>query len=65
MSSTASTSSREKPPETRSASRAARSLVGADLWHWLDPRREVARQGQPPGVDLETLTRIVDRLEHL
>ena len=44
---------------------AARALVGADLWHWLDPQREVARQGQPPGVDLETLTRIVDRLESL
>jgi hypothetical protein len=44
---------------------AARALVGEDLWHWLDPQREVARQGQPPGVDLETLTRIVDRLESL
>ena len=44
---------------------AARALVGDDLWHWLDPGREVARQGQPPGVDLETLTRIVDRLELL
>jgi hypothetical protein len=44
---------------------AARRLVGDDLWHWLDPRRDVAREGQPPGVDLATLTRIVDRLEHL
>jgi hypothetical protein len=44
---------------------AARRLVGEDLWHWLDPGREVARSGQPPGVDLATLTRIVDRLETL
>ncbi len=44
---------------------AARRLVGDDLWHWLDPDREVDRRGQPPGVDLATLTRIVDRLEHL
>jgi hypothetical protein len=44
---------------------AARRLVGDDLWHWLDPRRDVAREGQPPGVDFATLTRIVDRLEHL
>jgi hypothetical protein len=44
---------------------AAKALVGEDLWHWLDPEREVARQGQPPGVDLDTLTRIVDRLESL
>jgi hypothetical protein len=44
---------------------AARRLVGDDLWHWLDPAREVARSGQPPGVDLTTLTRIVDRLENL
>ena len=43
----------------------ARRLVGDDVWHWLDPDREVARQGQPPGVDLATLTRIVDRLEKL
>ena len=44
---------------------AARRLVGDDLWHWLDPGREVARSGQPPGVDLDTLTRLVDRLESL
>lgn len=44
---------------------AARRLVGDDVWHWLDPTREVARNGQPPGVDLATLTRIVERLETL
>ncbi len=44
---------------------AARRLVGDDVWHWLDPDREVDRRGQPPGVDLTTLTRIVDRLESL
>ncbi len=44
---------------------AARRLVGDEVWHWLDPAREVARRGQPPGVDLATLTRIVDRLEQL
>ena len=44
---------------------AAQRLVGDDVWHWLDPDREVDRRGQPPGVDLTTLTRIVDRLENL
>lgn len=44
---------------------AARRLVGDDVWHWLDPGREVARNGQPPGLDLATLTRIVHRLESL
>ena len=44
---------------------AARRLVGEEVWPWLDPGREVARRGQPPGVDLATLTRIVDRLEQL
>lgn len=44
---------------------AARRLVGDDVWHWLDPNREVDRRGQPPGVDLATLTRIVERLERL
>jgi hypothetical protein len=44
---------------------AARRLVGDDVWHWLDPNREVSRQGQPPGVDQATLNRIVDRLENL
>jgi hypothetical protein len=44
---------------------AARRLVGDDVWPWLDPGREVATRGQPPGVDLRTLTRIVERLERL
>ena len=44
---------------------AARRLVGEDVWHWLDPTREVDRRGQPPGVDLATLTRIVERLEQI
>ena len=44
---------------------AARRVVGDDVWHWLDPDREVSRQGQPPGIDQTTLTRIVDRLEKL
>lgn len=44
---------------------AARRLVGEDVWHFLDPAREVDRRGQPPGVDLATLTRIVERLESI
>ncbi len=44
---------------------AARRLVGDEVWHWLDPDREVDRRGQPPGLDLTTLERIVDRLEQL
>jgi hypothetical protein len=44
---------------------AARRLVGEDVWHRLDADREVDRRGQPPGLDQATLTRIVDRLEHL
>ena len=44
---------------------AARQLVGDDVWEWLDPDRAVDRRGQPPGIDLDTLERIVDRLEHL
>jgi hypothetical protein len=44
---------------------AARRLVGDEVWHWLDPDREASRQGQPPGLDQTTLTRIVDRLENL
>lgn len=44
---------------------AARRLVGDDVWHWLDPQREVDRSGQPPGLDLATLTKIVERLENV
>lgn len=44
---------------------AARALVGEDVWPWVDPAREPSRDSQPPGVPRETLTRIIDRLEHL
>lgn len=43
----------------------ARAVVGADVWPWIDPAREVSRDSQPPGVGRETLTRIIERLEHL
>jgi hypothetical protein len=44
---------------------AARALVGDDLWWWLDPDRHAEGSSQPPGVDVGTLTRLVDRLETL
>ena len=43
----------------------ARGLVGDDLWWWLDPTRPVEGSSQPPGVDVRTLTRLVERLEKL
>jgi hypothetical protein len=43
----------------------ARAIVGDDLWWWLDPTRPVEGSSQPPGVDLRTLTRLVERLETL
>jgi hypothetical protein len=43
----------------------ARTIVGDDLWWWLDPNRPVEGSSQPPGVDAVTLTRLVDRLEKL
>jgi hypothetical protein len=43
----------------------ARSVVGEDLWWWLDPARPAEGSSQPPGVDVRTLTRLVDRLEKL
>lgn len=43
----------------------ARALVGPDLWWWLDPQRPAEGSSQPPGVDVRTLTRLVDRLEQL
>jgi hypothetical protein len=43
----------------------ARSVVGEDLWWWLDPARPVEGSSQPPGVDVRTLTRLVERLETL
>jgi hypothetical protein len=43
----------------------ARAIVGEDLWWWLDPTRQVEGSSQPPGVDVRTLTRLVERLESL
>jgi hypothetical protein len=43
----------------------ARAVVGDDLWWWLDPTRPVQGSSQPPGVDVRTLTRLVERLERL
>ncbi len=44
---------------------AARSILGEDVWPWIDPQRPASRNSQPPGVGPDTLTLIVDRLEHL
>lgn len=44
---------------------AAQALLGADVWPWVAPVEVPSRDGQPPGVDRATLTRIVDRLEQL
>jgi hypothetical protein len=43
----------------------ARAVVGDELWWWLDPARPVEGSSQPPGVDVRTLTRLVERLETL
>jgi hypothetical protein len=43
----------------------ARAVVGDDVWWWLDPTRPAEGSSQPPGVDVRTLTRLVDRLEGL
>jgi hypothetical protein len=51
--------------DLRTQPEAARALLGADVWPWVDPLREVSRDSQPPGVGRETLTRVVDRLEGL
>jgi hypothetical protein len=45
-------------------SRAA-SMVGAEIWPLVDPSRPPTFDSKAPGVDLRTLTRIVDRLEKL
>jgi hypothetical protein len=45
-------------------SRAA-SLVGDEIWPLVDPSRPPSFDSKAPGVDLRTLTRIVDRLEQL
>lgn len=44
---------------------AARALVGEDVWPWIDPAAEVSRNSQPPGIGRDTLTLVIDRLEHL
>ena len=44
---------------------AARAAVGDDLWWWFDPERPARGSSQPPGVDVATLTRLVERLERL
>ena len=43
----------------------AKEVVGDDVWWWLDPTRPVEGSSQPPGVDVRTLTRLVERLEKL
>jgi hypothetical protein len=43
----------------------ARAVVGDELWWWLDPARPSEGSSQPPGVDVRTLTRLVERLEKL
>jgi hypothetical protein len=43
----------------------ARAVVGDDVWWWLDPTRPAEGSSQPPGVDVRTLTRLVERLENL
>ncbi len=37
------------------------------LWRWIDPARKAdsAKPGDQPGIPYRTLTRLVDRLEHL
>jgi hypothetical protein len=42
---------------------AAREAMGGDLWPLLDPSRPATQDSSAPGVSLETLTAIVDRLE--
>jgi hypothetical protein len=44
---------------------AAKELVGEDVWWWVDPDRPAEGSSQPPGVDVRTLTRLVERLESL
>jgi hypothetical protein len=44
---------------------AARALLGDDLWWWVDPTRPAQSSSQPPGIDLGTLTRLVEAVERL
>jgi hypothetical protein len=43
----------------------ARALAGADLWPLIDPSVPPSDDTELAGVDLATLTRVVDRLEQL
>ncbi len=43
----------------------ARRLIGDDLWPFLDPGGPPSQDSRAPGVDLQTLALIVDRLESL
>jgi hypothetical protein len=43
----------------------ARLLLGEDLWPLIDPDRPASSDSDAPGVGVDTLTRIVDRLEQL
>jgi hypothetical protein len=43
----------------------ARQLMGDDLWPFLDPAGPPSQDSRAPGVDLQTLALIVDRLESL
>src|SRR6266536_1561519 len=44
---------------------AARDLLGADLWPLVDPDARLPDTQDRTGVDLPTITRIVDRLERM
>jgi hypothetical protein len=52
-------------PADRRGDGRARAVVGDDLWPLVDGSRPVSTDSDGPGVDLATVTRIVDRLEHL
>jgi hypothetical protein len=43
----------------------AASLIGEEIWPYIDPSRPASFDSKAPGADLRTLTRIVDRLEQL
>lgn len=43
----------------------AATLVGAEIWPYVDPSQPPSFDSKTPGADLHTLTRIVDRLEQL
>ncbi|HUY48580.1 MAG TPA: hypothetical protein VMV92_23150 [Streptosporangiaceae bacterium] len=51
--------------DIRKDARAAREAVGDDLWPFLDPARPASADSGEPGLSLETMTKIADRLEDL